>query len=183
MKTEKTIIDKQKSHAFRKDVYLLGTDQDGIKYWLESPSWDCGWYWGFGYVETYENNRNPDKANDINSHQHIDSTFMGQKYQYDWKTSQYKKLDYVHNLFDSPVLTSVTFTESEGWKLSELFNQFYLLKEMADFCHKDKPGCHTTTSPVDHGNLKEWSNQINTVMIPKITAEIISILSPKEVKK
>ena len=36
--------------------YLLGRDEEGINYWLEEPSWDCGWYWGFGYVETYTTN-------------------------------------------------------------------------------------------------------------------------------
>ena len=50
---------KEKRFAFGKNIYLLGSDKDGVKYWLEEASWDCGWYWGFGYVETYTNNSNP----------------------------------------------------------------------------------------------------------------------------
>ena len=73
----KTKINKNKSHAFNKDIYLLGSDSDGIKYWLEAPSWDCDRYWGFGYVETYTNNENPSLSKDIKSHSHIESSFMG----------------------------------------------------------------------------------------------------------
>ena len=38
-------MEKKKSHAFGKDVYLLGTI-NGKMQWLEAPSWNCGWYWG-----------------------------------------------------------------------------------------------------------------------------------------
>ena len=33
---------KVKSHAFGKDVFLLGADKDDRYYWLEAPKWDCG---------------------------------------------------------------------------------------------------------------------------------------------
>jgi len=68
---------KTKKHAFGKDVYLLGKDKHGIYYWLESPKWDCGWYWGFGYIETYTNNKQPQLAKDINSHEHANN-FMSE---------------------------------------------------------------------------------------------------------
>lgn len=172
-------IDKQKSHAFGKDIYLLGEDETGTRYWLEAPKWDCGWYWGFGYVETYTNNNNPSISRDISSHQHINSSFMGQMEKYDFEKSAFVKGEYVHNIYDAPLLDKTTFSESEGWKLSELFKQFYLLREMADFTHKDKPGCHVTESPVDHGNMSKLNKHINEEMIPLITAKIIEILSPE----
>ena len=168
---KKDIIKKEKNHAFGKDIFLLGHDEYGKRYWLEAPRWDCGWYWGFGYVETYTNNRHPGKSKDFSSHQHIDSSFMG-------KING--SSEYVHNIYDCPKLTKTTFTYDEGWKLSELFKQFYLLKDMAAFTHKKRPGCHTTKSPVDHGDMKSWCDHINDVMIPKITAEIMSILSPND---
>jgi len=166
---EKKLTKKRKDHGFRKDVYLLGKDSDGTRYWLEAPRWDCDWYWGFGYVETYKRNAAPSKAYDIDSHQHIDSSFMGS---IDGK--------YIHNIYNCPTLSETTFTESEGWQLSELFKQFYLLREMADFSHKEKPGCHVTTSPVDHGDMTEWNNHINKVMMPKIFEAILAILTPAE---
>ena len=44
------MLDKQVRQQDKKKEYLLGTDEYGIKYWLESESWDCNWYWGFGYL-------------------------------------------------------------------------------------------------------------------------------------
>ena len=166
---KKEIIPKRKSRGFGKDVYLLGEDSEGILYWLEEPSWDCGWYWGFGYVETYTNNRNPGHSKDINSHQHIEG-FLGDQ----------RDGTYVHNLYDSPVFEKPTFNEKEGWQLTELFQQFYLLNRMGEFTHRERPGCHVTTSPVDHGDLITWNRKINEEMIPRITKEILRILSPEE---
>jgi hypothetical protein len=171
-------IAKQKDHAFKKDLYLLGVDSEGIKYWLESPSWDCNWYWGFGYVETFQANKMPSKAKDINSHSHIDSSFLGQQYEYDYKTSQYKKLEYIHNLYDCPTFTRTTFSEKEGWTLSELFKSFYMLRGMAEMYHSG--GAHITTNPCAHLlNNKEQEDHINKVLIPAVTSEILKILTPK----
>jgi len=177
MRNAKNTLAKQESFAFGKRIFLLGEDTEGINYWLEEPKWDCGRYWGFGYVETYTNNENPRIASDIKSHQHIDSSFLGQQEKYDFEKNCFVKDVYVNNLYDSPKLAKTTFTENEGWRLSELFNQFYLLRKMAEFTHKELPGCHITTSPVNHGNLKGWHEQINKIMIPKITTEILNILS------
>lgn len=176
----KYTMNPTKDHAFGKDIYLLGKDESGINYWLESPHWDCSWYWGFGFVETYTNNRTPSKARDIESHQHIDSSFMGQHYYYDHEKQCFRKGTYINNIYDSPLLVTTTFNEGTGWQLSELFRQFYLLKDMAAFCYKDRPGCHITISPVDHGSLKEWYDKINKKLIPDITAEVLRLLSPKE---
>jgi hypothetical protein len=174
---KKTTIDKQKSHAFKKDVYLLGKDADGIRYWLEAPSWDCGWYWGFGYVETYQQNRTPSKARDIDSHSHIDSSFMGKVSFYNTDKNAWDYTEYIHNIFDCPTFTETTFSEKEGWTLSELFKTFYQLRESADMFGKG--GSHITTNPcADIIANKEWAKHINEVMIPAITAKILEILSP-----
>ena len=170
---------KRKSHAFGKDIFLLGRGTDGKLMWLEAPKWDCGWYWGFGYVETYTNSNNPEKAKDIDCHRHFDGLVGTQEY-YDTEKGCWRKGEYVHNIYDSPHLIETTFTSADGWKISELFKQFYLLKDMAEFTHRERPGCHLTTSPVDHGNMKEWYDHINKVMIPKITAEIMRMLTPAE---
>lgn len=160
-------LEKDSINSGKNTKYLIGKNNDGEEVWLASPSWDCGWYWGFGYLHTK------------NSLFHV-SGLVGQQEYYDYEKQCFRKGGYVHNIYDSPQLIETAFSEKEGWLLSELFKQFYLLKDMAAFCHKDKPGCHVTTSPVDHGTMIEWFNHINTVMIPKITAEIIRILSPVE---
>lgn len=164
-------IKKRKSFAFGKNVYLLGEDSNGIKYWLEEPKWECDWYWGFGYVETYLNNDNPTKSKDISSHQHIKTSFLGKQGK-----------DYIHNLFDSPLLHKITFSKKEGWILSELFEEFYLLQKMAEYCHaKPKPSCNISSSVVDNSmHIIGWYNTINKNMIPTITAKIIELLSPND---
>ena len=88
-------IKKQKSNAFNKDIYLIGKDKDGVKYWLEAPSWDCGYYWGFGYVETYTNNNNPSKAKDITSHQHLDSLIKYGKFPFEEMTIDLERMEYL----------------------------------------------------------------------------------------
>jgi len=105
----------KQSHAFRKDIYLLGVDTEGQNVWLEAPSWDCGWYWGFGYVERYTNNANPSKAKDITSHTHIDSEFK-----------KGGKIDMNNGLVET------TYTKEDGIRLNELFTEFYALKEGAN---------------------------------------------------
>lgn len=166
---------KQKSFAFRKDIYLLGWDADGINYWLEAPSWDCSWYWGFGYVETYTNNANPSKAKDINSHEHI-SGFMGQQEEYDSAKGCFVKGKYIHNLIDCKKFARTTFDEKESWELSELFNQFYFLKDAAEHFKHGK--CNTANSKVALWKDEAKAKEINEVLIPQVTARILEILSP-----
>ena len=178
----KNKLKKRMSRAFGKDVFLLGKGTDNKLIWLKEPKWDCGWYWGFGYLEVYTNNKFPEKTRDIQKHFHFSGIVGSQEY-YDSEKRCWCKGEYIHNPYDSPQLIETTFTKEEGWQLAELFKQFYLLKDMAEFCHKDRPGCHVTTSPVDHGNMKEWCNHINQVMIPKVMAMIQTILAPVKEEK
>ncbi len=108
------MLQKRISHAFGKDIFLLGVDANGENAWLEAPKWDCGWYWGFGYVERYTNNNNPEKAKDISSHTHIDSEF---------------KHNDVINV--NKGLKQTTYTIEEGVKLNQLFTEFYVLQTIA----------------------------------------------------
>ena len=175
--TNRETMSKKVSHAFGKDVYLLGMGEDGTMYWLEAQKWDCGWYWGFGYVEAYTNNKNPAKAKDISSHEHIDSSFMGQSEYYDHAKGCFRKGEYISNLFDSPRFSATTFTENEGWTLSELFKTFYNLRQSAEVFGRG--GSHITDNPCkDTIKNEAWTKHINEVMIPAVTAKIIEILTP-----
>ncbi len=171
-------ISKKTNNAFGKEIFLLGRDEDGTNYWLERAKWDCGWYWGFGYVETYTNNKNPHLSKDINSHQHIDSSFMGQMQKYDFEKKCSVNSEFVHNIFDSPLLFETTFTEKEGWILSELFKSFYMLKDSAGMFGKG--GCNVTTNPcAELIKNEDWAKQINHEILPLLFEKIYSILSPK----
>lgn len=173
----KNTLSKQQDFAFKKNVYLLGADKDGIKYWLEGPTWDCGWYWGFGYVETYQCNSMPSRAKDIDSHQHIDSSFIGKVDYYNYELKQWGRTEYIHNIYDCPRLAKTTFDEETGWILSELFQEFYTLKKTAELFHSG--GAGVATSPLkDILQLTDYENHINKVLIPAITAKIIELLTP-----
>ena len=154
---------KEKKHAFGKNIYLLGADKDGIKYWLESASWDCGWYWGFGYVETYTNNEKPEKSRDIESHQHFDELFL-------------KK-----HIFDGfkELLTETPLENNEIWQLLELMETFYTLSKTADTYHIG--GSNITRNILkDKIQSKEEVKRINEKLIPAICEEVYKILSPEK---
>lgn len=155
-------MNKQVSKAFGKQVFLLGEDADGFYYWLGEPTWDCGWCWGFGYIETYTVNKNPARSKDINSHQHA-VDFLSEWWR-SWNGSK-------------PILTTTTFDEEEGWELSELFKQFYFLKQAAEFFKEGK-------ADIANANINTWKDfaktkEINEVIIPQVTKRILEILTPE----
>ena len=154
-------LEKKQSNAFGKDVYLLGKDVDGVAYWLESPSWDCGWYWGFGYIETYTSNMMPSRSKDINSHQHA-GDFM--KWAIEWNGKD-------------PKLKETTFSDNEAWQLSELFKRFELFKELAGYYHRGGAQIATIKNE-DSKKDAAKTKQINEVEIPYITGKILEILKP-----
>lgn len=162
--TDIKIIPKQKSRAFGKDVYLLGI-RDKRFLWLESPSWDCDWYWGFGYIECYTYNRKPHLSKDIHLHTHYESLLWNHK-------------NYAPILQEVEGVTACTLTTEEQWELSDLMKSYYTLKSYAELCHTGNSN-YTHNIQVD---LKdpEYENVINEKLIPLVTGRIIEMLSPKE---
>lgn len=156
---------KQKSHAFGKDVYLLGINEDGEYVWLESPSWDCGWYWGFGYVETYTNNKYPHMSKDISSH----SNFERLVFRKDEKTG-----DYIHHI--NRALKETTLTDKESWELSDLMKRFYTLKESAAIFGRGT--AHLTSNTRHNSTNLDLAKYINEVELPNIFKAVIDLLKP-----
>ena len=161
-------LEKGTINSGKNKKYLLGKNQNGERVWLETPSWDCDWYWGFGYLVTK------------NSHTHADGLTGRHEYWDSEKQCFRLTSEYIHNIYDSPELVETTFTRNEGWNLSELFREFYLLKDMAEYTHRNPASCNLTTPPVtqDPEKMAQWHKEINEVMIPLITAEILRILTP-----
>lgn len=162
-------LDKETSTGFGKKVYLLGKDCDGINYWLEAPSWYCGWYWGFGYIETYRNNCYPNEAIDLDSYQHADGAgFLGVNFQID---------------NDKSILSETTFTQEEAWLLAELFRQFYLMQSLADWQHRQSGlnVCDSGSKGVKINDVLKCD--INKEILPELMKNIIEILEPTEIKK
>ena len=154
---------KQTTIAFNKKIYLLGADAEGTKYWLEAPSWDCDWYWGFGYVETYTNNNYPNKSRDINSHQHFDSLFLN---------------DSKVNAFDAfkEFFKETTLNDKEIWLLVDYMYSFYALKRAAGILSM---GYSHMTEKAKLSEVKsiEMAKEINEKMLPAIFKQIDILLS------
>lgn len=153
---------KRQEHAFGKDVYLLGIAEDGVKYWLEDASWNCKWYWGAGYVETYERNTRPSLAKDIDSHQHFDGLFFNGR---EDGHTKFKKF------FKESVLS-----DAQLWQLMECMKTIYTLKESAELFNRG--GSHYTENPCkEHLKNKNVENLINNHLLPELFAEVRKILT------
>lgn len=156
-------MEKSKKFAFNKNIYLLGENKDGIKYWLEEATWDCNWYWGFGYIKTYTNNKNPEISRDIASHQHFDSLFLNK------------------NIFDSfkNFFKETTLNDNEIWELLGYMEEFYKMKEYSNLLYS---GNHITSQAK---NIKEGKNEIenkkeyeriNKILMPELFKKIYKLL-------
>ena len=156
-------MEKMKIHKFGKDCYLLGIDAYGVKYFLRSATWNCDWYWGGGYVETYSNNNHPEHSSDINSTQHFDVLFFDNPFQNGYDA--FKKF-----------FKETPFTDEEIWKIIELMKSFYISQEYSDMLYRG--GAHYTSNPVTDiiKNEAEYK-RINEKVIPEIMKELYKILA------
>ena len=159
------MLKKKKIEKFG-EHYLLGVNYAGEKVWLEKESWDCGWYWGFGYLHTYTNERNPERSRDIDSHFHFDSAFLkGPENAYD----EFK------GYFEDTVLT-----DAEIWELVDLMKTAYTLKTMAELYHRGYSH-YTERAGIEALKDPEKEKDINERLLPQVFERIRALLSPAEV--
>lgn len=154
---------KQTTIAFKKKIYLLGADAEGTKYWLEAPSWDCDWYYGFGYVETYTNNNYPNRSRDIYSHQHFDSLFLNKP--------QVSAFDAFKTFFKE-----TTLNDNEIWTLIDYMNSFYTLKKAAAMLGRGYSHI-TEKAKLEEAKNVEMAKEINEKILPAIFKQIDILLS------
>lgn len=156
-------MNKQVETRRGKKVFLLGQDQDGVKHWLEEGSWDCDWYWGFGYVVTYEANRSPATATDIRSMCHFDYLFFNRK----------------HCCFDNfkEFFKETPLLDEEIWTLLELMKTFYTLKEAAAVMTRG--GSHITTNPLGLVKDTAGAKKINAIVLPPLMHKVYELLTPE----
>lgn len=142
--------------------YFLGRDKYGKNHFLQNAKFDCGWYWGGGYIETYTNNKNPERAKDIATHTHFDILFLNNP---------------CKNAFDSfkEYFPETPFTDSEIWKICELMKSFYIARNYSDMIYRG--GAHYTSNPAAEIIKSEIEyKRINETVIPGIMKELYKIL-------
>lgn len=141
-------------------------ENNGEKIYLTSPSWDCGWYWGFGYL------------GNKNSHYHIDGLKKHKTYNFEKKCFEYE----FTNLFDGfkkHFGNTLVIRDSQLWTLCELLQTFYTLKETAEVLSKG--GSHYTSNPAKDKIINKTEvNRINNEVLPAIFEEIYKILIPAQ---
>ena len=153
--------EKIKKQKHERRGYLLGIEKDGSKVYLELPTWDCGWYWGFGYIEKYYPH-----AKEQHTHTHWDNDLTGKQ----------ENEEYAHHLNDNKEFISTVLTDTESWTLSELMSTFYTLREAADlFGHG---GSHITNNPLkEQIKNPDTVTLINKTLLPLLFKEVDKILS------
>jgi len=125
---------------------------DGVSIYLSPPSWDCGWYWGFGYL------------GNKNCHYHVSGLFKD--------TNLYEGFK---NHFGSSFIVK---NDKDLWTLCELFRTFYYLKDAAELFRVG--GSRYTMNPiVDLIKNENEVKRINEDLMPLIFEEIYKILNKK----
>ena len=155
-------------NAFSKDMnakvaafpanFRLGS-VDGQSIMLRRPSFDCNWYWGFGYLGNHD------------CHYHLDSLHT-----YYWQNKDMQK----KNLYDQLKLhfgDTLTITDDRDlWQFCEIVRTIYTLCKTAYLYYLG--GSHFTTNPDAEllKNTAEWE-RINSVLIPAQIASLYAILA------
>jgi len=123
----------------------------GKRIYLSPPSWDCGWYWGFGYLGNKD------------CHYHVKGLME--------KTNLF---DGIKQHFDDG--TFVLKQDKDTWILSELFATFYALRKTAEVLGRG--GSHYTSNPCkDIITNKQEVKRINEIVLPAIFDEIYKLLN------
>lgn len=155
--TLKEVLEKEKSHILGSTYYLLGMDENKVKYYLEKGKFECNWYWSGGYIETFNRNKS-----DIDLHTHYD-------------TGKVHGLRFSYYDDFNKIFKKCTLTDSEKWKFHELMRTFYTAKEAMEMSYRG--GSHITTNPLsDLIQNKTVYDHYNN-LIKKIHEELDKLLS------
>lgn len=128
---------------------------DGRGILLRVPSFDCGWYWGFGYL----GNRD--------CHFHLDRL-----------DSMDSKLAN-RNLYDQLIIMfgdTLTIPKDKLWQFCEIVKTVYTLKKAAELFGRG--GSHYTKNPdAETLTITEYSDRINNELIPMQIRSLWALLT------
>lgn len=146
--------------------YLLGVYNNEWIY-LQKPSWDCGWYWGFGYLQYYRRNNKYWCC-----HTHFDSVFFNSGNCTDKEFKNLSAWDRIHK-FDR-----CTLSDDEIWKLFDYMKTFYTLNDAAAVFGRG--GSHyTSKAKLDIIKKEDLVNIINNIMLPELFKNIDQLFTVK----
>jgi hypothetical protein len=138
---------------------LLGVNKDGEHIYISKPTWDCGWYWSFGYLgnrnchyhlEAYQSKDHHLKLADDAGYKYI--TEKRNKCMYDCLKADYAL---------SPKI------QENLWQFCELALTIYTLKEAAEVLGRG--GSHMTTNLCKDILINpEETKRLNEKIIPEL---------------
>ena len=138
-----------------KQMYLIGKNTYGENVYLPKASWDCDWYWGFGYLET------------LNSHTHFSSEILH-------NDEHINGYDMFKKYFVETCLN-----DDEIWQLVDYMQTFYTLKETAETLQYGYSH-YTERAKIDEIKNTEMAEKINKEMLPKLFEKVYALLEPKK---
>ena len=127
---------------------------DNNRYYLRKPKFECGWYWGLGYLATGRSCLSG----------HFDSYFKETPF------CDYDDFD------DTP------FTEHEKYIITDYMGQLYKLREVADMYHRGCTWITTDADVLNtfaEQNTAEYKRICN-VLIPTIWNALVDVLLDEE---
>jgi hypothetical protein len=141
--------------APREKVYF-GHTELGEAIYLDLPKWDCGWYWGFGYL----GNRG--------LHYHLSS------YQAVGGIGEHRDIGMFEALKADYELGKPLQDDANLWKFCELVKTVYTLREAAEVFNRG--GSHYSSNPCrELLKSPEQYRHINDVLLPSLFREIDKI--------
>jgi hypothetical protein len=133
---------------FNKNIYLGKVDNENI--YLSVPSWDCDWYWGFGYL------------GNKNCHYHLNGLNKNKNF-----------FDAIKEHFGHSFIIK---NDTDVWLFCELIMTFYHLKETAEVLGRG--GSHYTGNPLSELIKNEAEvKRINEIIMPKLFDQIYLLLT------
>ena len=139
-----------------KRMFLGRRKSDNAAIYLTKPSWDCNWYWGFGYLG---NSR---------EHYHLSSYANG------------RNINMRDALLEDYDLNPRI--EKQLWVFCELVETAYALKKTAEVLGRG--GSHYTTNPLsDIIKNPDEVKRINEIVLPSIFNAIAELFEKRGYKK
>lgn len=123
-----------------KGKYYLGVNNLNEDVYLEKPSWDCDWYWGFGYITSYS------------SLTHWD---------YIVQEAHCNAFDAIKKYFKT-----LAISDDALWKLCDYMQSYYTLRSAADLFYSGNSN-YTSDVKVSFKD-KSFYEKINEELLPNL---------------
>lgn len=142
-----------------KDKVFFGTRKsDGERIYITKPSWDCGWYWGFGYLGNRREHYH------LSSYQDKQRVLTDDKGKFHVFTEK-RNINMYEALIEDYDLNSAI--KENLWEFCEVVLTAYSLKKTAEVLGRG--GSHMTSNPCSEIiKNKEEVERINEVVLPAL---------------